>query len=239
MALTVVYEDQDCVVIDKPPGLVVHPATSHRQDTLVNGLLARYPAMAAMIDPTSKDGRRPGIVHRLDRDTSGLIVVARHEGSRAELQRQFKAREVEKVYLALVYGRVPELEGRISAPIGRDPRNRQRMAVVPEGRDAITRYVARQYLLTPHGNREHYTLVEVHLLTGRTHQIRVHFAHVGQPVVGDRVYGRRKKQLACPRQFLHAWRLGFHRPGDGEWMCFEAPLPADLAKVLSQLQPVV
>ena len=192
-----------------------------------------------MIAPARKDGLRPGIVHRLDRDTSGLIVVARHEGARTELQRQFKAREVEKVYLALVYGRVSELEGCISAPIGRDPRNRQRMAVVSEGRDAITRYVTRQYLFTPHGNREHYTLVEVDLLTGRTHQVRVHFAHVGHPVVGDRVYGRRKKRLACPRQFLHAWRLGFRRPSDGEWMCFEAPLPGDLAKVLSQLQPVV
>jgi 23S rRNA pseudouridine1911/1915/1917 synthase len=238
MQLAVLYEDRDCVVIDKPAGLVVHPATSHRQDTLVNALLYRYPEMADMVDPETEGGLRPGIVHRLDRDTSGLMVVARRQDARSELQRQFKAREVEKGYQALVHGRITDPEGRISAPIGRDPRNRQRMGVVSEGRDAITEYTTREYLFAPRGAREHYTLVDVRLLTGRTHQIRVHFAHLGHPVVGDSVYGRRRKRLACPRQFLHACRLGFHRPGDGEWMCFERPLPPDLKQVLSQLQAV-
>jgi 23S rRNA pseudouridine1911/1915/1917 synthase len=238
MQLAVLYEDRHCVVIDKPAGLVVHPATSHRQDTLVNALLFRYPEMADMVDPDTEGGLRPGIVHRLDRDTSGLLVVARHQDARSELQRQFKAREVEKGYQALVHGRVADPEGCISAPIGRDPRNRQRMGVVPGGRDAITEYATREYLFAPRGAREHYTLVDVRLLTGRTHQIRVHFAHLGHPVVGDNVYGRRRKRLACPRQFLHACRLGFHRPSDGEWMCFERPLPPDLEQVLSQLQAV-
>jgi 23S rRNA pseudouridine1911/1915/1917 synthase len=226
-------------VIDKPPGLVVHPAASLRETTLVHALLSRYPEMAEMIDADGEDRLRPGIVHRLDRDTSGLIVIARHRDARSKLQRQFREREVDKGYLALVYGRVRASEGCIALPIGRDPRNRQRMAAVPDGREAITEYSVRQYLFTPHGNREHYTLVDVHPLTGRTHQIRVHLAHVGHAVVGDRVYGRRKRRLASPRQFLHACRLGFYRPSDGEWVCFRALLPVDLEGVLSQLRPVV
>jgi 23S rRNA pseudouridine1911/1915/1917 synthase len=241
VALSVLYEDADCAVVDKPAGMVVHPATSHRQDTLVNALLARYPEMMAMVDLESRVGQRPGIVHRLDKDTSGLIIVARHEAARSSLQRQFRSRTVEKGYLALVHGRLSLLDGKeglIDLPIGRDPRRRQRMAVVEGGRRAVTRYTTRQFLFIPHGVRERYSLVEVALQTGRTHQIRVHMAYLGHPVVGDRVYGRRKLHIACPRQFLHAFRLGFHRPSDGQWIAFESPLPADLEQVLGQLSVV-
>jgi 23S rRNA pseudouridine1911/1915/1917 synthase len=237
--LSVLYEDADCVVVDKPAGMVVHPATSHHHHTLVNALLAHYPEMEAMVDLRKRGGRRPGIVHRLDRDTSGLLVVARREAARTALQRQFKSRSVEKAYLALVYGRLAQGEGRIAASIGRDPRNRKRMAVVPEGREAITEYTVLEFLRTLHGAPRFYTLVQVCPVTGRTHQIRVHLAHIGHPVVSDRVYGRRKRQLACPRQFLHAQRLGFYRPSDGEWMVFESQLPADLQQVLARLRPVV
>jgi 23S rRNA pseudouridine1911/1915/1917 synthase len=239
--LAIVYEDIECAVVDKVAGMVVHPATSHRQDTLVNALLARYPELAEMVDLDTVAGRRPGIVHRLDRDTSGLIVVARTAQARSVLQRQFKERCVEKVYLALLHGRLTLSEGdhgAIDLPIGRDRRNRQRMAVVQGGRQAITQYAIRSYLLARHGVRESYTLVQVRLCTGRTHQIRVHFAHIGHPVVGDRVYGRRKLHIACPRQFLHAFRLGFHRPSDGQWLTFESPLPPDLERVLDQLESV-
>jgi 23S rRNA pseudouridine1911/1915/1917 synthase len=240
--LSILYEDADCVVVNKAAGMVVHPATSHRQHTLVNALLARYPEMMAMVDLKAKDGRRPGIVHRLDKDTSGLLVVARHKEAQIALQRQFRARTVKKSYLALLHGRLspPEGEwGTFDLPIGRDPRNRQRMAVVKGGRRAITQYVVKRFFFTRHGVRENYTLIEARLITGRTHQIRVHVAHVGHPVVGDRVYGRRKRRIACPRQFLHAFRLGFHRPGDGEWVVFQSPLPEDLQQVLDQLEAVV
>jgi 23S rRNA pseudouridine1911/1915/1917 synthase len=241
--LTIVYEDADCVVVDKPPGLVVHPAVGHRQDTLVNALLARYPEMMLMIGLTGASGpgkaTRPGIVHRLDKDTSGLIVVARRAEAWTALQRQFQERSVEKRYLALLYGRLAPPEATIDAPIGRDPRHRQRMAVVDGGREAITRYAVQQFLFTPHGTHEPYTLAETRPLTGRTHQIRVHMAYIGHPVVGDTVYGRRKRRLACPRQFLHACRLGFHRPSDDRWMLFEAALPADLQQVLAPLAAIV
>lgn len=239
MALEVVYEDHDCAVLVKPAGLVVHPGAGHRQDTLVNGLLGRYPEIRAMADPATRRGRRPGIVHRLDRDTSGLMVVALHESARQSLQRQFQRRSVEKAYLALLHGRLVESRGRIEGPIGRDPRNRKRMAVVSRGREAVTEYDVRAYLYTPHGLRLWYSLVQVYPATGRTHQIRVHFAHLGHAVVGDETYGRRKEHIASPRQFLHAHRLGFHHPRDGRRLVFESALPADLEQVLSHLETVV
>ncbi len=238
MPLTVVYEDADCLVIDKPAGLVVHPAAGHRQDTLVNALLAHYPDMAAMLDPASVEGCRPGIVHRLDKDTSGLLLVARHEEARATLRRQFQERRVEKVYLALIYGWISPRQGRVVHTIGRDPRHRQRMAVIQGGREAVCEYEAQQFLVAAYGAAERCSLVQVRLHTGRTHQIRVQLAHLGYPVVGDAVYGLRKQRLACPRQFLHAHRLGFYRPGDGAWQQVESPLPADLAAVLVALRPV-
>jgi 23S rRNA pseudouridine1911/1915/1917 synthase len=239
MDLEVIHEDEDCAVIVKPAGLVVHPAAGHRQDTLVNALLARYPDMMAMADPATRRGRRPGIVHRLDRDTSGLMVVAMHEAARQNLQRQFRGRSVEKAYLALLHGRLAEPRGRIQGPIGRDPRNRKRMTVVSQGRHAVTEYAVLSYLCTAHGIRLWYSLVEVHLVTGRTHQIRVHFAHLGHAVVGDETYGRRREHIACPRQFLHAHRLGFHHPRNEGWLSFESALPVDLEQVLSQLEAVV
>jgi 23S rRNA pseudouridine1911/1915/1917 synthase len=236
MPLVVVYEDRDCVVIDKPAGLVVHPATSHRQDTLVNALLAAYPEIAHMADPTQRAGMRPGIVHRLDKDTSGLIVVARHKMARRVLQGQFKARIVEKTYLALFHGWLTSPDRQVCEPIGRDPGNRKRMAVVATGRKAVTEYRVQQYLTVPHGSHERYTLARVRLLTGRTHQIRVHSAHIGHPIVGDRAYGRRRERLACPRQFLHAHRLAFDRVSDRKRLELESPLPQDLRQVLDQLE---
>ncbi len=223
--LDVVYEDDDLLVVNKPAGMVVHPAHGHRQGTLVNALLARYPGLAV------GDAGRPGIVHRLDKDTSGLVVVAKTEAALAHLRAQFKSRQVQKTYLVLVHGRPPTPEGIIEAPVGRDPRQRQRMAVVPGGRAARTRY----RLLEDLGD---YSLLAVWPETGRTHQIRVHLAWLGVPVAGDRVYGRGRRavrRLGLARQFLHAWRLAFERPGGRGRLELEAPLPADLQEVLRAL----
>ncbi len=220
--LDVVWEDEALLVVNKPAGLVVHPAAGHWQDTLVNALLARYP------DLNAGDWQRPGIVHRLDRDTSGLLLVAKTETALADLRRQFKTREVRKTYLALVHGRPTSPQGIIDAPIGRDSANRKRMAVVGAGRAARTSYRLVEDLGT-------YSLLEVGLETGRTHQIRVHLSWLGLPVVADRVYGRRKDKLNLGRQFLHAWRLSFRHPLSGEQLELEAPLPEDLRRVLLQL----
>jgi 23S rRNA pseudouridine1911/1915/1917 synthase len=243
--LSIVYEDADCAVVDKGPDMVVHPASSYKGKTLTHALLFRYPELREMVDPDSAEGKRPGIVHRLDRDTSGLMVVARSREAQAALQRQFRERRVEKAYLALVYGRLDPPQGMIEAPIGRDLRSRQRMSVVPGGRTAVTRYQTRQFLYNLHGAREPYTYAEAWPATGRTHQIRVHLAHIGHPVVGDYLYGggrggrRRGQGIACPRQFLHAYRLGFHLPSDGQWVTFESALPVDLEQVLDTLAAVV
>lgn len=229
--LPVVYEDDTLLVVDKPAGMVVHPGPGHAAGTLVNALLARYPELAGEPD------ERPGIVHRLDRDTSGLLVIARHPTVRQALQRQFQARRVDKTYLALLEGELQPPWGRIEAPIGRDPRHRQRMTVMPEGREAVTEYRVRERFRYGSGSSTgHYTLVEAHPWTGRTHQIRVHFASIGHPVVGDRVYGHRRVHLPVSRQFLHAWRLEFDHPRSGERLQFEAPLPPDLAGVLEDLR---
>jgi len=219
--LRVVYQDEDVIVVDKPAGLTVHPAAGHPHGTLVNALLALYPDLANI-----KGTLRPGIVHRLDKDTSGLLVVAKNERAQANLARQMKNREVHKVYLALVQGRVEPPEGIIDAPIGRHPRHRQRMAVLEGGRSALTRYRVREQV----GD---YSLVEVEPLTGRTHQIRVHFASIRHPVVGDAIYGKRSPLVG--RQFLHAWRLGFRLPASGRYQEFESPLPGDLAEALRAL----
>jgi len=224
--LSIVYEDQALIVVNKPAGMVIHPAPGHRSGTLVNALLAHCPDLAG----DSRDAR-PGIVHRLDRDTSGLILVAKNEQIRRALQRQFKARQVRKVYVALLDGHLEAARGRIEAPLGRDPRRRQRMAVLPGGREAITEY----RLLASFAGGD-YSLVEAEPKTGRTHQIRVHFASIGHPVVGDTLYGRRRARLPVPRQFLHAQRLGFTHPLTGQPLEFEAPLPIDLAAVLHLLE---
>ncbi len=223
--LEIIFEDAALVVINKPAGLVVHPAQGHSRGTLVNALLARYPDLRAMQALEAGAEERPGIVHRLDRDTSGLIVVARTAEALHHLQRQFKARTVEKTYLALVFGRPETPEGLIDVPLGRDPRHRQKFAPRPDGKPARTHYKQ----IADFGA---YSLLEIGLETGRTHQIRVHLAWLGCPVVGDRVYGRRKNRLGVKRQFLHAWRLRFEHPLTGETMALEAPLAADLRRVL-------
>ncbi len=229
--LAVVYEDETLLVVDKPAGMVVHPAPGHPGGTLVNALLARYPELA-----TDGEGW-PGIVHRLDRDTSGLLLVAKEEKGRLALQRQFKARRVRKFYLALLDGCLQPPRGRIEAPLGRDPHRRQRFAVVPGGREAITEYrVLEPFTRRAGPSAGDYTLVEAEPKTGRTHQIRVHFASIGHPVVGDRVYGRRRPALPVPRQFLHAWRLEFTHPLSGQRVELEAPLPPDLGAVLDLLR---
>jgi len=243
--LAIVYEDTDLLVVDKPAGLTVHPAAGLPagqagvpQGTLAAALLAYRPELAGVGGP-----ERPGIVHRLDRDTSGLLVVAKNEAARAALARQWKERQVEKGYLALVHGRLEPPQGVIDAPIGRDTRHRQRMAVVEGARAARTAYRVRRYLPvrqaglpeTPRG-RDVYSLVEVTPSTGRTHQIRVHFAALGHPLVGDRVYGRPSAVLG--RQFLHAHRLAFRHPVDDRPLEFESPLPEDLQVALERLAGV-
>jgi 23S rRNA pseudouridine1911/1915/1917 synthase len=227
--LDVVYEDDDLLVVNKPAGMVVHPGHGHSQGTLVNALLARYPILAA------GDSGRPGIVHRLDRDTSGLIVVAKTEQALEHLRQQFKSRKVRKTYLALVHGRPSAPEGIIEAPVGRDPRQRQRMTVIAGGRPARTRYKVREEL----GD---YSLLSVAPETGRTHQIRVHLAWLGVPVAGDSVYGhgrgtrRVKGDIGLERQFLHAWRLSFERPNEKGELSLTAPLPADLQQAIDVLR---
>jgi 23S rRNA pseudouridine1911/1915/1917 synthase len=222
--LQVVYEDEDLVVVDKPAHLVVHPAPGHKSGTLANALLARYPDL-----PVDEDGR-PGIVHRLDKDTSGLLIVAKSEPARRHLQAQFKEGQVNKVYLALVEGEVEPSSGIIDAPIGRDARSRKRMAVASRGgRQAITEYLVLEHL-------KGFTLLEVRPRTGRTHQVRVHLAFVRHPVVGDRAYGRREQRLEIGRQFLHAYRLGFCLPSSGRQVELVSELPSDLEAVLEKLR---
>ncbi len=232
--LDVVYEDADLLVVNKHAGMVVHPAPGHAHGTLVNALLARDPGLAEVGGP-----ERAGVVHRLDRDTSGLLLVAKTVPAFEQLQRQFKTRRVQKTYLTLVDGAVEVSEGRIEASIGRDPAHRQRMAVVPEhrgGRRAVTQFrVLGFYDTRSSQQRQDLTLLEVDMLTGRTHQIRVHLAFLKHPVVGDRVYGRRRQLISCPRQFLHAFRLVFKQPETAEILSLEAPLPEDLQAVLRGL----
>lgn len=225
--LAILYEDSDVLVIDKPSGLVVHPGPGHPDHTLVNALLAHCPLIAA-----SDDLSRPGIVHRLDKDTSGLMVIAKNEHARKHLVRQFKTRTLTKAYLALVRGRLSNTHGVIEAAIGRDPHNRKRMALVPAGREASTRYAVRQYL----GG---YTLLDITPGTGRTHQIRVHLSSIGHSIVGDRLYGPKRScqplDLLIRRQFLHAYRLGIRLPSTDVYREFTSPLPRDLEVVLNLL----
>ena len=227
IALEVVHEDDHLAVIDKPAGMIVHPGDHNERGTLVAAALARWPELAAM--PVA--AKRAGIVHRLDKDTSGLIVLALRDGARRALMQQFQDRSVNKRYLALLERCPPAAGGRIDAPIGRDPRQRRRMAVVAGGRAALSEYRVLEADLQ--GGR---ALVEVRLHTGRTHQIRVHMAHVGCPIVADRVYGRRRQQLPLARQFLHAVGLGFVHPQTGAELDFSSPLPPDLQATLASLR---
>jgi len=227
IVVPVVYEDDDLLIVDKPAGLVVHPAPGHWRGTLVNALLARgdrYGGIAGVA--------RPGIVHRLDRDTSGLLIVAKNDAAQASVMAQLKARRVRKTYLALVQGPVSAAVGRIEAPIGRDPKDRKRMAVVPDGRRAVTGYRVRERFAA-------WTLLELDLVTGRTHQIRVHLTALGHPVAGDPVYGTgtsRKGPDGLERLFLHAWRLELVSPAAAKLVRVEAPLPALLESVLADLR---
>ncbi len=259
--LTVVYRDDDVLVVDKPAGLVTHPAPGHRSGTLVNALLGLAAAEAirfgAAIDETATDEtaidegdpeveagtvevgegaagatERAGIVHRLDRDTSGLLMVARNPAAHVALQAQLKARRVRKTYLGLVGGVVNAQLGRIEKPIGRDPRTRLRMAVTAEGRPAVTGYRVRERF-------GEWTLLELDLVTGRTHQIRVHLASIGHAVAGDPVYATgatRRGPDGLTRLFLHAWKLEFVSPGSGRLVRCEAPLPDELEGALESLR---
>jgi 23S rRNA pseudouridine1911/1915/1917 synthase len=225
--LDVVFEDPVLLVINKPVGLVVHPGSGNPRGTLLNALLHRVPQVAEL--------PRAGIVHRLDKDTSGLLVVAKHDQAIRDLQGQFKRRSVRKRYLALLIGDLTPDEGIIEAPIGRNPVHRQRMAVAPRGKPARTRW---RVLLRYRDAQGHsYSLVEVGLHTGRTHQIRVHFAWLGYPLVGDRVYGPAHPRFSAPRQFLHARELAFTHPVTDAELVFRAPLPQDLRDVLADLIP--
>ncbi len=217
----VLYEDEDMLVVDKPAGLAVHPAPGHEEHTLVHGLLARYPDL-----PGIGGERRPGIVHRLDLETSGLLMVAKSERGLLSLSAQLQARTVKKGYWALINGALADQQGVIDAPIARDPVHRQRMAVVAGGRAARTRYAC----LAAIGG---FTLVLAMPETGRTHQIRVHFAALGHPLAGDSTY--RGRADSVDRQFLHAGLLRFRRPSDGEWIELAAPLAPDLRGALAGL----
>jgi 23S rRNA pseudouridine1911/1915/1917 synthase len=225
--LAVLYEDADVVVINKPPGLVVHPAAGHASGTLVNALLYHCDDLAGIGGEL-----RPGIVHRLDRDTSGVMVAAKNQRAMESLTAQFKARTVAKEYLAVVAGVPGPLAGRIETLIGRSAHNRKKMTTrTTTGRPAVSRYEVVEVLCGA-------SLVRVKIETGRTHQIRVHMAHIGHPVVGDPQYGRARVALPAPaaRQMLHAQRLAFDHPATGARMTFEAPLPPDMAELIARLK---
>ena len=220
--LDILFEDNDLIVINKPAGLVVHPGAGHREHTLVNALLSHCTSLSGI-----GGKERPGIVHRLDKDTSGCLVVAKNDTAHRELSRQFAERTVEKVYLALVAGKLRKQSGAIEEKIGRHPVDRQRMSVgSPRGRAAKTEYRVVRSTATA-------SLVECRLHSGRTHQIRVHLHHIGHPVLGDKVYASRLAK-DFPRQMLHAWKLGFRHPSTGDWKNFEAPLPSDFATALKR-----
>jgi 23S rRNA pseudouridine1911/1915/1917 synthase len=227
--LDILYEDDDLILVNKAAGMVVHPAAGHESGTLVNAVLAHCPDL-----PGIGGERRPGIVHRLDKETSGLILVAKNDNALRFLQAQFKKRTVEKVYLALCEGHFRAGEALIDAPIGRDPRNRKRMAVIPPNASAQSRPAQTRVSVVDYYDPNH-SLLECRPLTGRTHQIRVHLAFAGHPIVGDEVYGRRKQTIALSRHFLHAAGLTFMRPSDGREMSFRVELPEELRAILEKL----
>jgi 23S rRNA pseudouridine1911/1915/1917 synthase len=220
----VLFADPAMIVVDKPAGLVVHPAPGNESGTLVNGLLARFPELRDVTGDL-----RPGIVHRLDKDTSGLIVIGRSAAATAHLQRQMQDRRTEKRYLLLVLGNISEDEGLIDAPIARDLRHRQRMSVRMGGRSAQTRFYVRERF----GD---FTFLEALLLTGRTHQLRVHFAHIGHPVAADETYGSGRAPTGLARQFVHSYLLRLRSPHDGREHTFSADLPPDLTGPLEHLR---
>jgi 23S rRNA pseudouridine1911/1915/1917 synthase len=224
--LDIIYEDGDCLILNKPPDMVVHPSAGHSSGTLVHAVLGHDPDLIGI-----GDERRPGVVHRLDKDTSGLILFAKHDQAHQWLQEQFKEREVEKTYLAITDGVPPTPDGRIDAWIGRDPNHRQRMSVLPEGKGRWAETIYHQV-----EQFEEHAYLELKPTTGRTHQIRVHLAFLGVPVLGDRVYGRRKVTIPVKRQMLHASKLVIRLPGQQGPSEFSASLPADFRDVLNKLR---
>ena len=224
--LEVIFENEDLLVVNKPAGMVVHPAAGHQSGTLVHAALAHAPEMAGI-----GGEHRPGVVHRLDKNTSGLILLAKNDAMHHWLQEQFRARKVQKEYLALVDGKPPTPHGRIEAPIGRQASNRKQMAIVglQKGRQAITEYrVLESY--------PHHSLLEVHPITGRTHQIRLHLNFIKCPVVGDTVYGHKRPSIPLERHFLHAYRITVQLYADSQPCTFEAPLPVELIQILERLR---
>jgi 23S rRNA pseudouridine1911/1915/1917 synthase len=224
--LNIVFENSDLAIINKPAGMVVHPGAGHYSGTLVHAALAAIPDLEGI-----GGEERPGIVHRLDKETSGLIILAKNEQAHRWLQDQFRLRAVNKVYLALVDGKPPTPTGRVEAEIARDPSHRKQMAVVSTGRGraAITEYKTLEQFAK-------YTLIEAHPLTGRTHQIRLHMAFLGCPIIGDSIYGKKTSSIVLNRHFLHAARISIIFPGEKEPRTFEAPLPAELQTVLDTLR---
>ena len=224
--LDIIFENEDLIVVNKPAGMVVHPAAGHSSGTLVNAVLGYDPDIEGI-----GGEERPGVVHRLDKETSGLILLAKNERAHRWLQDQFRLRKVEKTYLALVDGKPPTPSGRVETYIGRDPSHRKQMAIVSEsrGREAISEYKTVESFAN-------HTLLEFHPLTGRTHQIRLHCAFLGCPIVGDEVYGRKKPTVKINRHFLHAYRLKIMLPGQNETKLFEAPLPDELVQGLVSLR---
>ena len=224
--LDVIFENEELIVVNKPAGMVVHPAAGHASGTLVNAVLGYEPDIEGI-----GGEERPGVVHRLDKDTSGLIILAKNERAHRWLQDQFRLRRVEKTYIALVDGHPPTPTGRVEAPIGRDPHQRKKMAVttVAKGREAISEYKTLETF-------PRHTLLEFHPHTGRTHQIRLHCLFLGCPIVADGIYGHKKSSLVLDRHFLHAFRLKITLPGEKIMRSVEAPLPSDLASVLAELR---
>jgi 23S rRNA pseudouridine1911/1915/1917 synthase len=224
--LDIVFENEDLLVVNKPAGMVVHPAAGHDSGTLVHAVLGYDPEIEGI-----GGEERPGVVHRLDKETSGLILLAKNDRSHHWLGDQFRLRKVEKTYLALVDGAPPTPSGRVEAPIGRDPSHRKKMAIMPpgKGREAVSEFVTLKSFKA-------HTLLEFHPLTGRTHQIRLHCMFLGCPIVGDKIYGHRKQSLEINRHFLHAARLKIVLPGEKKARTFEAPLPGELLAILDSLR---
>jgi len=228
--LDILYEDDDLIVLNKPRDLVVHPAPGHPSGTLVHALLAHCPCLSGI-----NGEQRPGIVHRLDKDTTGALVIAKHDQAHQHLQAQIQAKTARRIYLGVVFGRPAQSQGTVSAPIGRHPVDRQKMAVLPpgQGRAAVTHWQVLERL----GN---YTLMQFELETGRTHQIRVHAAHLRLPIVGDPLYTQSKTSpVKLSGQALHAWKLSFIHPRSGQPMHFTAPLPEEFERLLRQLRSQV
>lgn len=221
--LDIVYEDSDVIVVNKPQGMVVHPSAGHPDHTLVNGLLYHTRDLA-----DSPEGFRPGIVHRIDKDTSGLLMIAKNDKARESLEKQLSEKINKREYLAIVHGNFEVKNGIINAPIGRNPNNRKQMAVNPKGKDAVTHFTVLEQF-------KNYSLVKCVLETGRTHQIRVHMKYIGHPLAGDPLYGP-KKTLSGHGQFLHAKTLGFYQPSTNDWLEFSAPLPTIFEKQLENLR---